>query len=248
MKNILTVNIGNTSCSLVVFSNNDIILERKFPIKDFQKRKKDLDKIVKLGLEITVISSVNPVLEKKVKNYFSKKNIKTFQISYKNKLNFKNRYFTPGKLGSDRVANLAGAADLFKGNRIIIDSGTAITIDGLNSDNVFIGGVIIPGRILQSRSLHSFTKLLPEVNPNLNIKFPGLITRECISAGVNLQTEFGVKGIVKEFKKYFKTNPIIIGTGGDISIFDNIKNVKYINNLTHFGLKKIFQLNKNKFV
>ena len=248
MKNILTVNIGNTSCSFVLFSSNEISFERKFPIKDLQKRKKDLDKIIIPGLEIGVISSVNPMLEKVIRTYFSKKNIKTFQISYKNKLNFKNKYFKPGKLGSDRIANLAGAADLFTGDRIIIDSGTAITIDGLNSDNEFIGGVIIPGRTLQSRSLHSFTKLLPEINPDLNIKFPGLGTKECISAGVNLQSEFGVKGIIKEFKKYFKTNPKIIATGGDISIFNNIKNIKYINNLTHFGLRKIYQLNKNKFV
>ena len=37
MKNILTVNIGNTSCSFVLFSSNEISFERKFPIKDLQK-------------------------------------------------------------------------------------------------------------------------------------------------------------------------------------------------------------------
>ena len=68
--------------------------------------------------------------------------------------NVTNYYQVPEQLGSDRFVALVGARQLFpEHNCIVIDAGTAVTIDALTADGVFSGGVIIPGLKLWSDSL-----------------------------------------------------------------------------------------------
>lgn len=99
------------------------------------------------------------------------------------------RYATPRTLGLDRVAAAAGAA-LEGGHIMVVDAGTAVTID-LVSGSVFLGGNISPGLRLRFRSLHSFTSRLPLVGPEGDIPRFGSDTATAIRAGV-------VRGMVAE--------------------------------------------------
>lgn len=56
-----------------------------------------------------------------------------------------NLYDAPGKLGADRYAALIAASRLKPGDCVVVGVGTATTVDMLSRDNVFLGGVIIPG-------------------------------------------------------------------------------------------------------
>ena len=75
-----------------------------------------------------------------------------------------NRYDAPAQLGSDRWAALiaahAAAVDAPRA-QLVVMSGTALTIDALSADGVFLGGVIVPGVTLMHRALHSATAQLP---------------------------------------------------------------------------------------
>ena len=70
-------------------------------------------------------------------------------------------YQDPTKLGADRWAALIGARALSKTNTLIINSGTATTIDLLGSNGVHYGGWILPGLSLMQTSLQSQTAQLP---------------------------------------------------------------------------------------
>ncbi len=78
-----------------------------------------------------------------------------------------NAYRSPETLGLDRLAAAVGAATLFPGrNVLVIDCGTALTIDTVTADGVFRGGCISPGLRMRLRALHDYTAALPLCEPS----------------------------------------------------------------------------------
>lgn len=69
----------------------------------------------------------------------------------------------PSKVGIDRLLN-AIAANVLRSRHapaIVVDSGTATTVDAVDAEGAFRGGVILPGFELSARALHRYTALLP---------------------------------------------------------------------------------------
>ncbi|WP_304582535.1 type III pantothenate kinase [uncultured Alistipes sp.] len=78
----------------------------------------------------------------------------------------RNDYLTPATLGRDRLAAAVGAAVLWPGrNVLIVDCGTAVTIDLVTADGTFRGGCISPGLRSRFRALHDYTAALPLCSP-----------------------------------------------------------------------------------
>ncbi|MCX7175956.1 MAG: type III pantothenate kinase [Proteobacteria bacterium] len=72
-----------------------------------------------------------------------------------------NSYTNPAQLGADRWAALIGARHLFQGDCLVVSAGTATTMDVLDRNGIFQGGVILPGIALMRTSLASNTARLP---------------------------------------------------------------------------------------
>jgi type III pantothenate kinase len=72
-----------------------------------------------------------------------------------------NGYDNPGQLGADRWAALIGARSLHAGAAIVVMAGTATTIDALDGDGRFRGGLILPGLALMRAALARNTADLP---------------------------------------------------------------------------------------
>jgi type III pantothenate kinase len=68
-------------------------------------------------------------------------------------LGVKSGYRDPGQLGTDRWAALIAAHHAGPGHKLVVNAGTALTIDALTADGRFLGGVIVPGPALMRRSL-----------------------------------------------------------------------------------------------
>lgn len=73
----------------------------------------------------------------------------------------RNAYDNPGQLGTDRWAALIGARALHPAACLVINAGTATTVDLLDADGLFRGGLILPGEHLMRRSLARDTAQLP---------------------------------------------------------------------------------------
>jgi type III pantothenate kinase len=73
-----------------------------------------------------------------------------------------NGYDNPDQLGSDRWAALIAAHHLHKGACLVVSAGTATTIDAIDADGVFLGGLILPGLSLMRSSLANAAAQLPE--------------------------------------------------------------------------------------
>lgn len=122
-------------------------------------------------------------------------------------------------LGADRVANAIAAAAFYPLPALIVDCGTAITIEIVDEQRRFLGGAIAPGRKLMRKILSCGTAQLPEVPfPESLPDHPGRNTVEAIQFGVDR----GAIGLVRELLTASRTNiPIksYLVTGGDAALF-----------------------------
>lgn len=73
----------------------------------------------------------------------------------------RSRYAVPGQLGSDRWAALVGAHARGPGNALVVNCGTAVTVDVLTASGEFLGGLILPGVDMMARALSQGTAELP---------------------------------------------------------------------------------------
>ena len=123
---------------------------------------------------------------------------------------------SPERLGADRIAAAAGASARGAQEAVIVDAGTAVTVD-LLSEGLFHGGAIFPGAAMLSLALHEQTAALPLVSgTNILSELPGRSTEAAISAGIT----WGLVGAVRELvRRTARPGAPIWLTGGDCALF-----------------------------
>jgi type III pantothenate kinase len=123
-------------------------------------------------------------------------------------------YHPPESLGFDRrCCLLAAAMDCPRQDSIVIDMGTAITID-LLAGGYFRGGRILPGITMSLRSLHQGTALLPEVVLSSAAETLGNNTSDAIQAGIIHLFTDALRGAIADYRQHSPQAQILI-TGGD---------------------------------
>lgn len=125
----------------------------------------------------------------------------------------------PERVGMDRLAAAAAAARLRSPRRgaIIVDSGSAITVDSVSSDGAFLGGAILPGLGLSARALHEFTDLLPLVPLGELSQSPpalGISTVTAIRSGLYWGAVGAVHELVARLSAGMDPTPELFLTGG----------------------------------
>ena len=121
-------------------------------------------------------------------------------------------------VGVDRVCQAAAAYDRIKTGCTVVSFGTAVTVDLVDDEGVFLGGAILPGIGLQIRSLHEHTAQLPEVEAGVPELPYGTDTREAIQTGVCRGIAGAVRGIVEDYATHLNRWPQAVATGGDAEL------------------------------
>jgi type III pantothenate kinase len=102
----------------------------------------------------------------------------------------------PDRVGIDRLLNAVAALQSWQRRRlpaVVVDAGSAVTVDWLDENGAFRGGSIFPGLRLMVQVLHDHTALLPLVQINEPCPYlPGLSTPQAIQAGVYYATAGGI--------------------------------------------------------
>ena len=125
----------------------------------------------------------------------------------------------PHKTGIDRLAAAAAAAIVKTPDRgaIIVDCGTAATVDMLAADGTFLGGAILPGPALMARALADGTSKLPAVaalERSAPPAMPGRTTHEAIAAGIGWGIHGAIAKLVAEACGVLGSDADVILTGG----------------------------------
>lgn len=241
----LIVDIGNTLVKLAVFDGGEIVahrfVERLHPVM--------LDELLAAwpAVDRAIVSStrgeaheVAELLRPRVK--------RLLEFTSQVPVPIGNAYATPETLGRDRLAAAVGAAVLYPGrNVLIVDFGTAVTIDLLTDDNVFRGGCISPGVKTRFRSLHDYTATLPLCAPAEEQTLTATTTRSAIEQGVMNGIAFEIEGYIRRMEERIE-DLCIIFTGGDAKYFvKRIKNTIFANyNLVFCGLNRILEYNASE--
>jgi len=150
-------------------------------------------------------------------------------------------------VGPDRIVNSVAGYDLFGGNLIIVDFGTATTFDVVDKDGAYVGGVIAPGVNLSLQALHQMAAALPHVDIARPKEVIGTNTVACMQSGVF----WGYIGLVKEISRKIieeKQEVMkIIATGGLAPLLQSSDQLfeAVEDNLTMHGLRLIFDCNKS---
>jgi type III pantothenate kinase len=132
-------------------------------------------------------------------------------------------YKTPQTLGIDRFLVCLGAFVQNEGNVIVIDAGSACTIDLMTKDNVFRGGVIMPGLEIFHRSMRKNLPELPGIEREMTGKWPGKSTEECVGWGVNGSYLMAIGSFLNKFKSEYTPAEIFV-TGGDATYISSYLN------------------------
>ncbi len=149
-------------------------------------------------------------------------------------------------VGPDRLVNSVAGHNLFGGDLIIVDFGTATTFDVVDSDGAYIGGSIAPGVNLSLEALHQAAAALPHVDISKPHSVIGTNTVACMQSGVF----WGYVGLVREICDRIKAEhalPMkVISTGGLAPLFQQSVHLfdAFEDELTMHGLTVIHQFNK----
>jgi type III pantothenate kinase len=214
---LLAIDIGNTSIYNGIFDKK--VLKKTFRIPTYSNDLRSGYR-VKLksclrNIDSVIVTSVAPValnkLEKAIKKIINKNCI---VVGRDVDSGIKNLYKNPKQVGSDRLVNARAAYELYGGGCIVVDFGTAITIDIVNKEKQYIGGVIAPGPGISLWALYEKTALLPKVNIRKPKGILGRETKESMIIGIVHGFSSLCDGVVARLKKQYCKNAKVIITGG----------------------------------
>jgi len=124
----------------------------------------------------------------------------------------------PEQAGTDRLCAAAAAFDQLGVACVVADFGTAVTIDCVSEEGVFLGGVILPGIGMGAEALHDRTAQLPQVEPVDPDWVFGRDTRQAIIGGLIR----GARGALREMVEVYATQlghwPLVVLAGGDAAL------------------------------
>lgn len=243
---VFAIDIGNTRTSLALIDTSLAICIKKdiVPTTELTFRINDIFTgfctSLKNSCDIKICSVVNGLAEECTDLLENSPETGLISIiNHNGKLPFKIDYNPSRNLGKDRIADALFAAHFYPAkNVIIIDAGTAITVDLLTKDKIFKGGVIFPGTDLQLKALAENTSRLPiqKEREIKNFEIPNS-TFDAINAGTIFSAAGGVEKSLEKITHKFK-ECTILATGGGWKYLENHINYtcKFIKDLTLIGI------------
>jgi pantothenate kinase type III len=173
-----------------------------------------IGRLARPDVPVVVASVVPRVSARLVADLRTRRTGRVTALQYHAEMGLRVPYKHPNTLGIDRLADLLYAQAARPGkDTIVVDAGTAITIDYLRKGRDFVGGVIMPGAALQLAALNRGTSELPIVRQQA-ARFPGTSTESCIAAGVDCSIAGGVAEVVAQLRKKFDSRAVVLVTGG----------------------------------
>ncbi len=171
--------------------------------------------------------------------------IPILELSPQTPLPIRKNYDTPETLGADRVAAAVGAQVLYPNeDLLIIDMGTCITYDFLEHTGSFEGGIISPGLRMRFNAMHTFTKRLPQLEPEAIPDLIGKSTKGAMESGVMNGVLAEIEGIIERYR-HISPNLSVIMCGGDTTFFESSlkPSIFVVPELVLIGLNRILRYN-----
>jgi len=226
---LLAIDVGNTQTVIGLFDKNDMLGSWRMVTPRYETSDEIASKIYSFirnsGLDPEEIKDISvscvvprivEEIQKMSKKYFG---IKAFMVEEGIETGLIIDYDNPSEIGADRIANSIAAKELYGCPAIIVDFGTATTLDILSKEGHYLGGIIAPGIEISSEALFSIAAKLSKVDLYWPDSVIGRNTADCMRSGILYgfmgQVEFIIKKVIEERRKESPDfSPKIIATGG----------------------------------
>jgi type III pantothenate kinase len=159
MSRILAIDAGNTRVKWGLFDTNGTML------KNGACQNTEIAQVKLPDAARLVISNVaGENMKHQLLSIFPKQILSHWITAKASECGVNNNYDLPEKLGTDRWAALIAAWHIKQSSCVVVNAGTAVTIDALNEHGEFLGGMILPGIQLMQQSLGLATAQLPNIS------------------------------------------------------------------------------------
>jgi len=209
---VLCIDVGNSALKWAIYN------QKKWSvIQSVNSHEPDIIKQIIDGTEAEISAVLVSSVVQKTTSVLNELDVKlpiriaSVEGIRKDRLNYK----TPESLGIDRyLACLGGYSMTHGGPVIVIDSGTACTIDLMDEHGVYQGGVIMPGLKLMEQGLSNSAPALPNVERDVPEQWPGKSTEECLQWGLSVQFIMSIENFIEKYINRFGSSTTFI-TGGE---------------------------------
>jgi len=242
---ILTVDIGNTTISWRMFKKTRVVKKGVCTHAQFSQRGLPL-RLYRGKMTTSIISSVVPFLTRAVKKEIHVRcGVRSFVVGQDLDVRIPHAHVNLKTLGSDRLVNIYGALFIYKTPFLVIDFGSAITFDVVDADEVYHGGVIVPGVETSFNALKAKGALLPKtLSLSTSRSVVGKNTKSALIAGALFGFAALTDGMIERYQELFSDKLIAVATGGTAKKIIPLcqRKITLDLDLTHKALVKIAQI------
>ena len=252
---ILCIDVGNTSAHYGIVEDQTVLESADFPTGLFRKgpAKSFSTALAKLIAKADGISfcSVVPEINTNLIASIPSGNLTIFHLTHLNCHGLELAYPNPEEIGQDRLANSIAAQEYYGVPAVILDMGTAVTLDIVSTAG-YEGGIIAPGLAVMTDYLHEQTALLPRLEEKDLLQVEGSVGKSTVQA-MQLGVAIGFSGMLdalltrvfSELENRENAKPIVLSTGGSIANLTKewAQKSHFVKDLTLIGLAIAFQRN-----
>jgi len=160
----------------------------------------------------SVVPRATPLVRKAVRAIWK---LETLELNPKTIRGVGIDYPRPNSIGPDRLANAVAAKLRFGAPVVVVDFGTAVTFDVVNSSGNYVGGIIVPGLAAMTDYLHEKTALLPKIKIREVKNVVGKSTEHAMLVGAVHGYRGLIRGLLVELKRELRAKKLpVVATGG----------------------------------
>ncbi len=195
-----------------------------------------LDKVDEVHAISVLGEEFENAFQQQLETKFSRRAI--FYIPQANQFGVKLAYSNPLSYGVDRYAALVAVHHQYEGVKLVVDCGTAVTMDVIKANGQHLGGLILPGLDLMCSSLSGKASGIPECSANQQAALLNDYTVNAVYSGCALTLQHGLNGIIQDIKRNIQQEITLCATGGGSDMIKNSE-MQYIDcpNLVLEGLQ-----------
>ncbi|PYQ18122.1 MAG: type III pantothenate kinase [Acidobacteria bacterium] len=253
---LLTIDLGNTNTVLGVFEGTELRAHWRLATR----REQTADEygilvrnlfassgLAPAGIEGVALASVvpplTPVLVALSKQYL---NLEPLVVEPGVRTGMPILYEPPGDVGADRIVNGVAAFAAYGGPVIVVDFGTATTLDVVTRKGEYLGGVICPGVGISADALFQRAARLPRVDVRHPGKVIGRSTVGSIQSGMYFGYAAMVEGLIVRLRAELGEPARVVATGGLAeTLAGEIPSIEAVDPvLTLTGLRLIWERNR----
>ncbi len=255
---LLAVDVGNSTTVLGVFSGDR--LRHRWLLSTASGRTIDehallvsglLERVgLQLGADLTgvVVGSVVPTVTESLRTLFRRElsgDAHPIVIGPGVRTGLQIRHDHPQDLGADRIANAVAVAALYGGPAVVVDLGTAISVDAIDASGAFVGGAIAPGILTGADALAARAARLPTVEPVAPDSPIGRSTTTALQSGIINGAAGLVDGLVSRISLELGQGVTTVATGGTAElVLDRCATIDHHDPaLTLKGLRLVWERN-----